>query len=206
MVTAIDDETVSGKETGGIAPAQPAKATRIMIIRHAEKPAKSGPPYGVDWDGAPHPDSLSPRGWQRGGALATFFAPSRGALQSPAISVPQYIFACGKEKERDRLRPLQTVTLLGEKLGIAVDTTFVKGEEARLAERAMALSGVVLISWEHRNIHLIANHILGDSTRAPQHWPEERFDIVWICDLSEGVYRFRQLPQLLMPGDREELF
>jgi len=184
---------------------RPAGAARIMLIRHAEKPSKTGaPPYGVDPQGNPDPESLSPRGWQRAGALTVLFAPSRGSVE-PALSTPQHLFACGNEKERKRLRPLQTIIPLAERLELPVDTSFVKGEERELADCALRLPGVVLISWEHNNIHQIANRILGDSTTAPQRWPEDRFDLVWVFDLSAGSYRFSQIPQLLLSGDLDRV-
>lgn len=189
---------------GGSAARQEPKASRIMIIRHAEKPGKPGPPFGVDQEGNPDPESLAPLGWQRAGALTVLFAPARGPLQHEAFSVPQHIFACGNEPERKRLRPLQSVTLLAERLGLSVDTRFIKGQEDELAAFAMSRSGVVLISWEHNNLPAIANHILGDSGTAPQEWPYDRFDVVWVFDLLEGGYRFRQIPQLLLPGDSDQ--
>lgn len=194
---------MQGRGGGAIPTGGAPAAAKIMLIRHAEKPAKSGPPFGVDSAGNPDADSLSPLGWQRAGALSVFFAPSRGAPQDPAIAVPRFFFACGREEERKRLRPLQTITLLAERMGTKVDTTFLKGQEAELAARARSCPGVVLISWEHKNIHLLANALLGDEDTAPQLWPEDRFDLVWVFDLSAGSCRFTQVPQLLLPGDSE---
>lgn len=181
-----------------------AGAAKIMIIRHAEKPAKDGcPPFGVDQDGKADEDSLSPLGWQRAGALTVLFAPARGALQDQALASPRHLFACGAEEKRKRLRPVQTVTLLAERVGTKVDRSFQKGQEVELADHVMGLEAPVLISWEHNNLHLIANRILGDSSTVPQGWPEDRFDVVWVFDLVDGSYQFRQVPQLLLPGDRE---
>ncbi|HWT07199.1 MAG TPA: hypothetical protein VN224_15650, partial [Xanthomonadales bacterium] len=67
-------------------------------------------------------------------------------------------------------------------------------------------SGVVLIAWEHKRLHTIANLILGDETTAPQEWPADRFDVVWIFDrVTAGTYTFDQRPQLLLAGDRPEV-
>ena len=70
-------------------------ATKIMIIRHAEKPYTTPPPAttGVTVLGQPDPDSLIVRGWQRAGALVALFAPSRGPLQSSELATPHFIFA-----------------------------------------------------------------------------------------------------------------
>lgn len=174
-----------------------------MIIRHAEKPADSPPPHGVNPDGDHDSESLIPLGWQRAGALACLFDPARGPLQSPGISTPQAIFASGVGHHSHSLRPQQTVTPLSRKLGLAIDTSWLKGQETEMTAAVMAQGGIVLVAWEHEAIPGIANQILGNDTTAPQQWPGSRFDLVWVFDLDAvaGTYAFSQVPQLLLPGD-----
>ena len=50
-------------------------ARKIMVIRHAEKPDDAGTIFGITIEGHQDSEELSVRGWQRAGALATFFAP-----------------------------------------------------------------------------------------------------------------------------------
>ena len=45
--------------------------------------------------------------------------------------------------------------------------------------KAIASNGVVLIAWHHEKIPAIANLILQNQS-APQKWPGDRFDVVWI--------------------------
>jgi hypothetical protein len=177
--------------------------TRIMIVRHAEKPADPPPPQGIDINGNADPESLIPQGWQRAGALATLFAPSRGPLQAPELAVPQYLFAAGVGKHSHSERPEQTITPTAQKLGLSIDTTCLKGDEAAVARAAMECGGVALIAWEHQDIPTIANAIVGNDTTVPQQWPGPRFDLVWVFDLdaSTGTYAFSQVPQLLLAGD-----
>src|SRR5208282_5250934 len=66
--------------------------TKIMIIRHAEKPDQNGGVLGIDEAGRPDPNQLSVRGWQRTGALVPFFA-SAGQEDREAIATPSAIFA-----------------------------------------------------------------------------------------------------------------
>jgi len=180
-----------------------------MLIRHAEKPADPPPPHGVTQHGDHDDQSLTVTGWQRAGALACFFAPTAGPLQSPLLSTPAVVFAAvpgssGSEESQSR-RPVETVTPLAEKLGLAIDTDFTKGQEAQVAEAAMAQGGAVLICWQHKDLHLIANQILGNDTTAPQQWPGDRYDVVWAFDLqADGRYAFAQVPQLLLEGDSPE--
>ena len=180
-------------------------AKRILLIRHGEKPDKP-PPHGVTKQGDHDSQSLTVKGWQRAGALVCFLAPTNGPLQSLLLSTPDTIFAAppggsGSDESMSQ-RPVETVTPLAKKLGLTVDTGFGKGMEAQVAQAAMAGQGAALVCWQHKDLPLIANAILGNDTTAPQKWPGDRFDVVWICDLrDDGSYAFSQLPQMLLPGD-----
>ena len=182
-------------------PAAPPR--KIMIIRHGEKPPPAPPPSGVHEDGTPHVHSLIVRGWQRAGALVPFFAfPWDPAIESPtALYSPPH-----RGDDGDHGRPYQTLVPVAARLGIPIDTSVVLDEEEKLAAAVRARPGVVLIAWEHKRIHKIANAILRDETTAPQTWPDDRFDVVWIFDRgASGTYTFDQRPQLLLAGDRPEV-
>ncbi|MBI5426477.1 MAG: hypothetical protein HZA32_20570 [Opitutae bacterium] len=178
-------------------------APKIMIVRHAEKPAAKGSPHGVDINGKQDPESLIPLGWQRAGGLATLFAPSNGQFKSAQLAKPQFLFASGVGKHSNSLRPQETITPTSQLLGVAIDGSCLKGQEAALAARIVQCAGVVLVAWEHQDIPTIANAILGNSTTVPQKWPGDRFDLVWIFDLNAatGKYAFSQVPQMLLAGD-----
>jgi len=179
------------------------KAKKIMIIRHAEKPADSGAPFGVDVNGKQNPESLIPRGWQRAGALAVLFDPVDGTLQNPELAVPQYLYASGVGKHSNSLRPEETITPLAEKLGIKIHNKYLKEDQADMIKDVIGRDGTVLIAWQHQDIPDIANLILGNSTTAPQTWPGDRFDVVWIFDLQNDAYTFSQVPQRLLAGDSD---
>ena len=68
-------------------------ASKIMIIRHAEKPDDAGTVFGVTIEGHQDPEELTVRGWQRAGALATFFAPPDAHFRDQRIEKPLMIFA-----------------------------------------------------------------------------------------------------------------
>jgi len=178
-----------------------------MVIRHAEKPADTGAPFGVNADGNQDPESLIVQGWQRAGAVASLFAPSRGPLQSPDLSTPQFLYASGTAKHSSSERPQETITPLASKLSLSLNTNFLKGDEANMVKDAISQNGVVLICWEHQAIPDIANNILGNTTTVPQKWPGDRFDLVWVFDLdaSTGGYNFTQVPQLLLAGDSNSI-
>jgi broad specificity phosphatase PhoE len=175
--------------------------TRIMMIRHAEKP--SVPPddndggNGVTVLGHPDKESLTVRGWQRAGALAKFF--------TAANMRPDIIFASAPGHDGSK-RPKQTVTPLAQLLGFFDTDKFVtthpRDDLKALIDDVMDRDGVVLISWQHERIPgLVAR--LPNSPAVPQDWPGSRFDIVWVLDRTGSGWSFSQTPQMLLAGDRE---
>jgi len=175
---------------------------KIMIIRHSEKPNGDA---GVTLSGAHDPHALTVRGWQRAGALVGLFTPGEH-FASSYIAIPHCIFACGVTPQSRSLRPQQTVVPLADKLGLTIDTSFSKGDESELARAASKIGGVVLIAWDHKHIPAIDGALLGDSGRHPRHWPDDRYDLVWVFDRSaaSAMWSFLQLPQLLLAGDSRE--
>jgi broad specificity phosphatase PhoE len=179
----------------------------VMLIRHAEKPVAAEPPHGVSIDGEPDPESLTPRGWQRAGALVGLMTHSFGESNEPAgrtFSTPTYLFASKVGLGSGSRRSLETLEPLAGRLGLTVDTRFLKEELGQLVGAIQATDGVVLVAWEHRLIPAIATMIVGDADAIPQIWPDDRYDIVWILEHVDGTPElvFRQLPQLLLAGDR----
>jgi broad specificity phosphatase PhoE len=177
-------------------------ATRILLIRHAEKPDDTD--GGVDPKGKPDKHDLIVRGWERAGALVQFFANPRdpnGPIKRPAT-----IFATEPATGSESKRPLHTVTPLANFLNLAIDSTIAEGSEDALVKAASAANGVVLIAWHHEKIPAIANLILQNTT-APQKWPGDRFDVAWIFthDAPTGPWQFAQAPQLLLAGDSPNL-
>jgi hypothetical protein len=179
-------------------------ATKVMIIRHAEKPV--GKILGIDENGSPDSSSLIPQGWQRAGALVPLFSSSFGPLPVPAYLFAPNVFTSGTSE-----RPFETITPLAAKLGIKINANPSGGAVlqydstayAAMLSVALALPGVVLIAWEHEDIPLMANLILDNDTTVPQTWPSDRFDVVWTFDLNPATntYTFNQVPQLVLQGD-----
>lgn len=200
----------------------------IYIIRHGEKPpdppkgkpdepteqgveAKKPhlpPPYGVDEDGNENPHSLLPRGWQRAGALVTLFAPS--SRRPPVLKTPDEVIApyYGKPADNAVHRTHQTITPLAQRLKLEIKAEQPENEGAKVGHSIAGVkTGITLICWEHTQIHHIANHIARASKKEiPQHWPGDRFDVVWCFTFDEAsdAYVFQQIPQLLLPSDVDE--
>jgi len=183
---------------------KPAKrATKIMLIRHAEKPAKDSAPYGVSAEGERSKESLEVRGWQRAGALANLLAPNNSHFQHASLAKPQFLFASKPLRRKGSKRPLETITPLAQKLAIRIDSKFPRFDFGSMLEQVFSCKGVVLICWQREYIPGIAAYILDNNNTAPHNWPEDCFDMIWVFDLdrSSSKYTFKQVPQKLLGGD-----
>jgi len=176
---------------------------KIMLIRHAEKPTNSGSDFGVTIEGKREKECLTVRGWQRAGALASFFAPTNGSFSDPALGKPQYLFASKPVRRNGSRRPVDTITPLAERLAVRINSKFKKSEIEEMLQQVFSCVGVVLICWQYEYIPGIANFILGSKQVAPQEWPADRFDMVWVFerDTLTDEYSFHQVPQSLLMGD-----
>jgi hypothetical protein len=181
-------------------------ATKIMIIRHAEKPPDDNSASGVSETGQTDKEDLTVAGWQRAGALVRFFAPFQGAFAHPALVTPTAIFASRVEKHSSSLRPQHTIAPLARFLGVNPNLNHPKGDEKQLAADALSTKGAVLIAWEHHAIPAIVDHLTNNSVPFPQTWPDARFDLVWILNRPSetGPWTFTQVPQMLLAGDKSD--
>ena len=179
------------------------RSPKIILLRHAEKPAKDGAPYGINRKGERNKESLTVRGWQRAGALTNLFVPANGHLQHPSLATPKFLYASKPLLRKGSRRSLQTIMPLGERLGIKVNSEYQRAQFESMLEEAFVCPGVVLICWQREYIPNIASMILRSNKAAPADWPEDRYDMIWVFDLHRptSTYRFTQIPQLLLGGD-----
>jgi len=172
----------------------------IILIRHAEKPRHtSGGPHGVNQEGQQDPHSLTVTGWVRAGALIELFAPSRGEPRAE-LRRPDTIYGSAHAGGQSK-RSVQTVSPLAARLGLEVVTRFAAGQERDLARELSERPGVTLVAWHHEAIHEIAHNIGPVEPVPPDHWPHDRFDVIWTFTRDRTGWRFAQIPQLLLPGD-----
>jgi hypothetical protein len=186
----------------------------IYIIRHGEKPQDLAPKHpdahsGVDFRGRQNEHSLLPRGWQRSGALAALFDPSRGPLPT-GLLVPRMLISpsYGHASATADHRTHQTIRGLSDRIGVAITAEFAKGQEPQLATALLDTGpGAVLICWEHGHIPLLASALpLARGTVIPKAWPDDRYDVIWTFTLeADAKYAFGQVPQLLLSGDADSV-
>jgi hypothetical protein len=182
----------------------------IFVIRHAEKPGEIWPGAGVTAEGNTDDKSLVIRGWERAGAWAALFGTP---LSTGDFSKPTAIYAANPEADsldETSQRPLQTVTPLGERLGIVPITTYSVGQEAKLVSEILHSSGVVLVSWEHKAITEKIAPGIADEQKIedlPQIWDDARYDVVLRFDRisPDAPWLFCQLCPCLMSGDSTAL-
>ena len=171
-----------------------------MVVRHGEKPDRSHP--GVDAHGVEDGSSLTATGWERANRLADLFDPSTGPSR-PGLATPKEIYAAGANDEGEGLRPRQTVMPLLARLGLTADTSFGAGDEKKLVARVTTRPGPVLISWQHGGIPDIAKAFPGAAPKPPSEWPDDRFDVVWTFTRTADGWQFAQVPELVLPGDKD---
>ncbi|HEY1627028.1 MAG TPA: hypothetical protein VGG16_24860 [Streptosporangiaceae bacterium] len=180
----------------------------IYIIRHGEKPRDHPNVHsGVDFHGKQNEHSLLPRGWQRSGALAALFDPSRGPLRE-GLHVPRALISPSYGHTTADHRTHQTIRGLSDRIGVGITAAFAKGQEPELAADLLTTgSGAVLICWEHGHIPVLASALpLVSGTVIPKAWPDDRYDVIWTFTLADNAkYAFDQVPQLLLSGDTDKV-
>jgi len=179
----------------------------VSLIRHAEKQLGDVPPRSVSIDGELDPASLTPRGWQRAGALIGLFVPrpdGTGALRP----TPTHLFASKLGPHGKSQRPRETLEPLSERIGVDIDASHVQDDLDGLVRAIRRCDGHVLVAWEHRRIPVIAARLVGQPSMVPTVWPDDRYDVIWVLEPMEhgGGLVLRQIPELLLSGDQPDTF
>jgi len=158
----------------------------VMIIRHAEKPAKS--------NGEKDPN-LSERGFERAAALAKVIPEH--------FPKPDFLIATRRTKGSNR--PVETITPLANVLHEGIESTFKDEAFERLAHHVLTNpkyeGKVVLIAWHHGKIPDLAK-ALGVKD-APDKWSSHVFDRVWLITYDHGAAAWKDLPENALPGDSQ---
>ncbi|TND07999.1 MAG: hypothetical protein FD123_2682 [Bacteroidetes bacterium] len=151
--------------------------TKVMIIRHAEKPGTYPPAgsKGLEYNainpyGQADAESLVTLGWERAGGIANLFYPTNKNFQSPELAAPNVIYAASPydmkidpygNLEEPSQRPYQTISALYGKMQVmtsgtnpSLNLSFKKGDYANMVTSVLALQNApaVLIAWQHQDI------------------------------------------------------
>ena len=178
----------------------------IMFVRHGEKPGEGSLPHGVNHHGEIDEHSLSVQGWTRAGALASLFAhaPSKS---HPHVVRPGRIFATRPTHEAKSKREMHTATQTAKRLKVDVEDSHTHGNEEDLVKEVLGRPESTLIVWHHGTMaKLVRNFPIVNIDAIPKHWPDERFDLIWVLVRQPGAelkYRFVVVPQMLLADDEE---
>jgi hypothetical protein len=178
----------------------------VTLIRHAEKQLGDLPPRGVSIDGLQDPASLTPRGWQRAGALISLFVP-RPDGTGVILPTPTHLFASKLGPHSHSERPLETLEPLSERLAVSIDSSYVQDDLDGLERAIRGGVGHLLVAWEHKRIPLLAARLVADRALVPTIWPDDRYDVMWVLepDASGDQFVLRQVPELLLGGDSPDV-
>ena len=175
----------------------------IMLMRHGEKPVAHGvAPFGVTADGVQCVHSLTPRGWQRAGALIALFLVKNG--RPSELPMPTNLVAPDYGDATFKHRSYQTLLPLSVRLATPIQIPADVGSEEKAARKLLAMSGSVLVCWEHGRLSRIAEQLpLKSSDQLPDSWDDDRFDLLWWFSLSHSTdeYSFTLVHQELLSGD-----
>ena len=76
-----------------------------------------------------------------------------------------------------------------------------------LVKEVLGRPDSTLIVWHHGTMaKLVRNFPIVNSDAIPKHWPDERFDLIWVLVRQPGAepkYRFVVVPQMLLADDEE---
>jgi hypothetical protein len=82
------------------------------------------------------------------------------------------------------------------------------GNEEDLVKEVLGRPESTLIVWHHGTMaKLVRQFPIANTTRF-QHWPDERFDLIWVLVRQPGAqlkYRFVVVPQMLLADDEESV-
>ncbi|WDF55649.1 histidine phosphatase family protein [Mucilaginibacter sp. KACC 22063] len=134
------------------------KPLKVIILRHAEKPAEG--------------DNLSCEGFNRAMKLPSVLIAKFG--------VPDYVYvpspSTGKATKSGRM--MQTIWPLAVKYNLTVNSKYDVEKTEQLAANILKRSGTVIVVWEHGNIPDIID-ALGVKTDKLK-WKGDDFDSLWI--------------------------
>jgi hypothetical protein len=164
--------------------------SRIIIIRHGEKSQNKN-----------NRNLQMPKGYERAGKLAALIP-----LKFKKIDV---LYAPSIGPDRQSIRVIETITPLSKFLNLPILTTYFNSKDeiqkmVKFIRTNPEYSGkTVLICWHHHKIPFLTKEFKPiNINQVPNHWPNDRFDVIWILKKTPKGIIFSQKPQKLLIGDK----
>jgi hypothetical protein len=165
--------------------------SRVIIIRHGEKSKNNR-------------NLQMPKGYKRARALATFLPfkfKNIDVLYAPKIG-----------PNRQSVRAIETITPLANGSNIPILTAYLNSKDeiqnmVRFIRTNPNYRGkTILICWHHHRIPFLTKEFKPvNIRRVPNHWPNDRFDVIWILKKTSKGIIFSQEPEKLLSGDKESV-
>jgi hypothetical protein len=153
--------------------------TRIIIIRHGEKPDKG--------------DNLSCTGLNR-------------ALQLPGvlnrkIGKPDFIYtpALNMGKSTSTARMYQTIVPFAVTYDLKINTRYDVSDTKDIAKELLQREGTILVVWEHKAAEKLAKHLGIDDPDLK--WDDNDFDSMWIITFQNGKAKLSKDHENIHPSD-----
>ena len=133
---------------------------RILLMRHAEKTRDPMDPH------------LSQDGYARAAKLADFIPATFG--------IPQFLIATAISKHS--MRPIDTITPLSAKIGVAIDATYADQDYGALASQLFSdprygnAGTLIVVCWHHGNIPSMARMLRAKPGSFPDPWDSSIFN------------------------------
>jgi hypothetical protein len=166
-----------------------AMPMKVLIIRHAEKPAD---PNAID---------LAPKGFRRAQALTHLFE-IHPEYADPIL--PTEIFAFKYIPGQNSKRGIETITPLAQSLGLPVQALYTGEQPDEMANELITNSEhnhqIVMIAWKHSTIAELAAKLGAPCGKT---WSDSVFDRVWILDFSGPQPTCVDKPESVLPGDSQ---
>ena len=148
---------------------------KVVLIRHAEKPAKG---YNLTCQGINRSLQLVPLLHSRFGVPNAIYVPT---------------LAQGDTTKHARM--FQTISPFAGRYNLLINTSFHEDDTAAIGQAIRQQKGVVFVVWEHSRLPAIARSLgVRDNLL---HWHDDDYDSIWIVTYVNG--------QPVLTADREGL-
>jgi len=119
------------------------------------------------------------------------------------------VIATHASDEAKSRREVDTARPTADRLGTTLEDSHSHGEEKEVAAEVLQTPDSTLIVWHHGTIaRLVGEFPVSNAADVPSHWPQERFDLIWVLTREPGdqlSYRFAVVSQGLLVDDQGDV-
>jgi len=143
--------------------AAPDDGLKILIIRHAEKPAKG--------------DNLSCQGENRALEVGSMIAKTFGKPSKIYVPTPK----SGEATKRARM--FETASPIATRFDVSINSKYSIADFPNITKSVLMEKGLVLMVWQHENIPPLAKAL---GVKNPPAWIKTDYDSIWVVSFKKG--------------------